>query len=129
MTSNDNIKWYMTEDVARALRSRQIGLASSRDKLTGATLTEAVDCPAYRVMQRAYKAAFAAGKVAEKLGVPHPVVAERLGYFAMPEMVVAAVVGAPYEWQGTRQLASAEKAVDEIEMAYGPVRRRVAEAA
>lgn len=127
MTSNDNIKWYMTEDVAAALRSRQIGMTSDRDQRTGATINEAVNCPAYRAMQRAYAAAFASGRIAEKLGVPHPVVAERLGYHARPEMVVAAVVGAPYEWQGTRQLANAEKAVDEIEMAFGPIRRRVSD--
>lgn len=129
MTSNDNIKWYMTEDVASALRSRQLGMASSRDERTGATINEAVNSAPYRVLQRAYTAAFAAGKVAEKLGVPHAVVADRLGYFARPEMVVAAVVGAPYEWVGSRQLDNAEKAVDEIEMAFGLVRRRVAEAA
>jgi hypothetical protein len=125
MTDMNNIKWYMTEDVAAALRSRQIGIDKSRDKLTGATINEATNSAPYRVMQRAYKAAFAAGKVAEKLGVPHAVVADRLGYHARPEMIVAVVTGVPYEWAGTRQIASAEKAVDEIEMAFGPVRRRV----
>lgn len=126
MTSSKNIKWYMTETVATALRSRQLALASSRDERSGATISEAVNSAPYRVLQNAYKAAFAGGSVAEQLGVPHAVVADRLGFFARPEMVVAAVVGAPYEWQGSRQLDNAEKAVDEIEMAFGPVRRRVA---
>lgn len=126
MTSNTNIKWYMTEAVVSALRNRKLAIVSDRDERTGATLNTAVDNGPYRALQRAYTAALHAAHVAEHLGVPHPVVADRLGTYVLPEMIAAAVVGAPYEWQDTRPLANAEKAVDEIEMAYGPIRRHVA---
>jgi len=126
MTSSKNIKWYMTEAVATALRSRQLAMTSERDERTGATLSDVAASEPYRIIRKAYREAFNAGTVAEQLGVPHAVMADRLGLFARPDMVVAAVVGAPYEWVGSRQMDNAEKAVDEIEMAFGPVRRRVA---
>lgn len=124
MVTDKNIKWYMTDAVATALRSSKLALEAERDQFGGVGY-EVADSMAWRSIYKACELAHKGGRIAEQLGTPWPVVCDRLGLHVLPRMLVAAVVGMPYEWQDTPVARRAEEAVAEIEQAFGPVRRRV----
>lgn len=126
MATTQNIRWYMTEEVAKALRSKQHAMVPERDAADGDVHYAPADNPSYRMIRKAHDLAFKGGQVAHDLGLPWAVVEDRLGVRVFPDALVAAVVGAPFPWQGTPYVTRAEQALAEIEARFGPVRKRVA---
>jgi hypothetical protein len=121
VTSNDNIKWYMTPSVVSVLRSGSLSI-------TGASPAVVVDNPASNRVRRAYAAAYDHAKVVDAFGIPWVVINDRLGLRVLPDMLIAATIGAPYEWQSAAVMPAAEAALAEMEAVFGPIRRNVVEA-
>jgi hypothetical protein len=125
MVSENNIKWYMTADVAKALRSKQLAITSERAG-NGDVFHEVTNTDPARAIRKAQDLAHKGGSIAEQLGTPWAVVSDRLGLRIQPDMLIAAAIGAPYEWSMSVVYQRAADALAEIEAVYGPVRRRVA---
>jgi len=116
-----NTKWYKTAAVAKAVRHHSNTINSHRSA-DGDTDYVVADTAATRKITKAYDLAMKGGRVAEALGVEWATVQRRLGLRVLPEMLIAAQVGMPYEWASSPLAEEAIAALAEINEAFPPKR-------
>ena len=125
MTNTGNIKWYMTAEVAKALRSKQLAFIADRNRY-GDVHYEVTNTAPYRTMHAARELAHKHSAVARELGIPEAVRQDRLGLRIYPPMLIAAAIGDPCDWSQGALWPRHVAAVAEMEAAFGPIRRRAA---
>ena len=110
MTDTTDIRWFMTAKVAKILRNDDIGIEYDASQQPYAD-----DTRGYRKLVKAYAAAHATAAAAQKMGVDWQEAKGRMGLGVLPEMLVAAAVGVPFEWSHSPLQRAAIAALADID--------------
>lgn len=111
-------KWFLEPAVIKALRSKSLRIAYSNFGTGIGFQPEVVRGSAYNLLLKAYERADHAGRCIEHYGfISRSRINEDLGLLVLPQMLIAAQIGAPYEWQGSPLFTRAEEALAEINAA------------
>lgn len=107
--------WYNDPKVRKALNSKKLAIVYIKADGDDTYRPMVANTAPYRVIRKAYTEYDRAARIACGCGVEWGRVTERLGLRVLPDMLVAAKIGCPYEWTASPLYDKAVAALAQIE--------------